>query len=306
MPYAHEHAARIIEPSKFEQDSFRRKNIAEGIDIILGKLKGEDTMTVQAYRFNADKFTPEEAKKWLKDHDIKYISFEAAAKNNPMNSIKFKTIQDCKIKAEGEDFIIEGYASVFNVIDSDNDIVEPGAFTKTLSEMKDRICLCYQHDLQNPIGKMIELKEDSYGLWFQSRISDAEPGVKQKIKENILKEFSIGYSVMRYEQQNVDNARPIMHLKELKLWEISLVTLASNEYANLQAIKSVFGIDTIEEEFDKLIINEKNHIKKFELLKLKHISLSAFAPDNTTQNRTPETVISQDEINYLTTYLKLI
>lgn len=77
-PYENEHAARIIEPSKFEQDSFRRKNIKKGIDIIIGKLKNEDSMTTQAYRFSVDEFTAEEAKKWLKDNNIKYISFEAA------------------------------------------------------------------------------------------------------------------------------------------------------------------------------------------------------------------------------------
>lgn len=77
-PYENEHAARIREPGDFEKDSFRRKNISKGIDIIIGKLKGEDTMTTQAYRFDAKEFTAEEAKKWLKDHDIKYISFEAA------------------------------------------------------------------------------------------------------------------------------------------------------------------------------------------------------------------------------------
>jgi len=78
MPYENEHAARIVEPSKFQQDSFRRKNISSGIDIIIGRLKGETTMTTQAYRFDAKKFTVEETKKWLKDHNIKYLSFEPA------------------------------------------------------------------------------------------------------------------------------------------------------------------------------------------------------------------------------------
>ena len=39
----------------------------------------ETDMTAQAYRFQRSKFTPEEAKAWLKEHDIKYISFEAAS-----------------------------------------------------------------------------------------------------------------------------------------------------------------------------------------------------------------------------------
>ena len=79
MPYPTEHAARIREPGDFEDNSFRRKNIETGIDIIIGKLKGKTTTTTQAYRFKKDKFTADEAKKWLKDHNIKYIKFEAAS-----------------------------------------------------------------------------------------------------------------------------------------------------------------------------------------------------------------------------------
>lgn len=81
MPYLNEHAARIINMNEFEQNSFRRKNIASGIDIIIGKLKGKTTTTTQAYRFDAKKFTADQAKKWLKDNKIKYISFEPAKKS---------------------------------------------------------------------------------------------------------------------------------------------------------------------------------------------------------------------------------
>lgn len=223
------------------------------------------------------------------------------------NSIKFKSISNCEIKAEGNDFIIEGYASVFGVRDSDNDIVERGAFAKTIGEMGSRISLCYQHDLYNPIGKITELNEDEYGLKFSSRISDAEPGLKQKIKEGILKEFSIGYSVVKYEQENVEGQRAIYHLKELKLWEISLVTLAANQYATLSGIKSLFGIDSIEEEFDRIIAIEKNQNKKFELLKLKHIALLAVEPDTSTRRQEPqETLISNKEFTHLSNILKLM
>ena len=78
MPFANQHSGRVVDPAKFQEDSFRRKNIAPGVDIIIGKLYGEDTFTTQTYRFDAAKFTPEEAKKWLKDNNVKYISFETA------------------------------------------------------------------------------------------------------------------------------------------------------------------------------------------------------------------------------------
>lgn len=81
MPYPNEHAARLVEPSRFDPDSFRRENdkFGEGIHAIFGKLKGEDAMTLQAIRFDAGKFTTGEARKWLEEHDYKPLDFEEAA-----------------------------------------------------------------------------------------------------------------------------------------------------------------------------------------------------------------------------------
>lgn len=80
-PYPNEHAARIRDPEEFEENSFRRKALEgeKGIDIIIGKLKGEKNMTTQAYRFKVENWTADEAKKWLKDHNIKYKVFEPAS-----------------------------------------------------------------------------------------------------------------------------------------------------------------------------------------------------------------------------------
>ena len=78
-PYPNEHSARIRDPGDFRPDTFRRKTISEGVSIIIGKLtSGGDSMVTQAYRFVKSKFTPEQAKAWLKEHDIKYILFENA------------------------------------------------------------------------------------------------------------------------------------------------------------------------------------------------------------------------------------
>lgn len=80
MPYANEHAARLHDPRKY--DEFRRENDAggPGVDFIYGiwTEDGERKSEIQAIRFDAKKFTPSEAKKWLKDHDYDPIEFEEA------------------------------------------------------------------------------------------------------------------------------------------------------------------------------------------------------------------------------------
>lgn len=78
MPYSNEHANRVKDPGEFQKNSFRRKVISPGVSIIVGKPTGSDKMVVQSYRFDREKFTAEEAKKWLADHNVKGGSFEAA------------------------------------------------------------------------------------------------------------------------------------------------------------------------------------------------------------------------------------
>jgi len=81
MPYPGEHAARIKDPAGF--DRFRRENdkFGTGIDVIWG-ITTDGTTEAQSIRFNADKFTPEEAKKWCADHDYEILEFEEAAPSN--------------------------------------------------------------------------------------------------------------------------------------------------------------------------------------------------------------------------------
>ena len=78
MPYQNEHAARVQNPGKFK--TIRRINdkFGAGIDAIFGKKTDDSPMELQAVRFDKDKYTPGEAKDWMKDHDIKYQEFEEA------------------------------------------------------------------------------------------------------------------------------------------------------------------------------------------------------------------------------------
>lgn len=82
MPYPNEHAARIKDPGLFIPDSFRSKEIRPGVRIIVGKLKMNEGMITQAYRFDAEKFTVESAKKWLKDNRVLFKKFEPAAEES--------------------------------------------------------------------------------------------------------------------------------------------------------------------------------------------------------------------------------
>jgi len=71
MPYPSEHAARQLDPEQFERFvRIHPKGYPDGIDAIIG-YREDGTTGLQSLRFDKKKWTPAEAKKWLKDHDLK-------------------------------------------------------------------------------------------------------------------------------------------------------------------------------------------------------------------------------------------
>ncbi len=88
-PFPNEHSGRLVDPKKF--DKFARQNDkgGAGIDFIFG-ITSDDKSVLQAIRFDAKKFTPAEARAWLKDHNHTPILFEEAV-NKGLKKEKFET-----------------------------------------------------------------------------------------------------------------------------------------------------------------------------------------------------------------------
>lgn len=142
-------------------------------------------------------------------------------------AVKFET------KALGDDRF-EGYASFFNNIDAYDDIIEKGAFRKTIAENRNRIKVLWQHDTNEPIGIPEEMHEDDNGLYVKAKISMTDTGKKALtlIKDGVITEMSIGYDVVKDDYKMLGTKRVRM-LKELRLWEFSPVTFAANDKAKI-------------------------------------------------------------------------
>lgn len=85
-PFENEHSCRLVDPDKFQDDSFRsstREHNDKEYRVIMGKLEGEDTMTDQAYRYNKSIWEKADAKKHCKAHDG--ILFEPAEEDSQTN-----------------------------------------------------------------------------------------------------------------------------------------------------------------------------------------------------------------------------
>jgi hypothetical protein len=66
MPYAGLHACRIRNPDDFESGSFRTINQetdGKPIQILVGKLKGEDATDVQSFRYPTGSWSESQARK---------------------------------------------------------------------------------------------------------------------------------------------------------------------------------------------------------------------------------------------------
>lgn len=174
-----------------------------------------------------------------------------------------------ELESTDEDGTFSGYAAVFGNIDSGNDVIERGAFTKTIAEDFDRIKILSQHnDCELPIGKPLELREDEKGLYIKGKISGTTKGrdILTLMRDGVLNELSIGYDSVEFD---VDASANIRRLKEIKLWEVSIVTWAMNDQAKVDEVKS---LDEVKSFVDGL----KSEIKSGKISKTRLNSLKPF------------------------------
>ena len=162
--------------------------------------------------------------------------------------------------------IVKGYASVFNNEDSDKDVIQKGAFKRSIKALgpdgADRIKLLAQHKLDRPIGKMVVLKEDSNGLYMEAKFGTHRDGddYYKMAKEGIINEFSVGFQAVQKEAN--DNGGN--NISEIKLWEVSMVTIAANDEAVVTDVKSnSFStlVKQVEDEDLKFKL-EKEHLRE--------------------------------------------
>lgn len=72
-----------------------------------------------------------------------------------------------EVKSLDADGRFAGYASVFDVVDSQGDRMRKGAFRNSLNTRQTPIKLLWQHQWENPIGVIDSIFEDARGLFVQ-------------------------------------------------------------------------------------------------------------------------------------------
>jgi uncharacterized protein len=134
----------------------------------------------------------------------------------------------------------EGYGSVFGNKDLGNDVIESGAFAKSLKKRKPQnVKLLYQHKSDMPIGVFDEIKEDEHGLVVKGRLAlktQAGAEAYELLKMGALDGLSIGFRV-NPKEVSYDKRGNKRIIKEVDLMEVSLVTFPMNPQATVRSVK---------------------------------------------------------------------
>lgn len=215
------------------------------------------------------------------------------------------------IDADEKAGIVKGYGSVFGNVDSDGDIINRGAYKKTIEENGNRVKYLYQHDMDKPLGKIVKLGEDDKGLYFEAEIPKTTLGkdVIELMKAGVITENSVGILPIQK-----DNSGEYRQLNEVKLYEISAVTLAANDQAILLDVKGNYDREKVLKRYDNLVkVIRKGQISddlgyaiESELVKLKSIFASLITLPTELEVTEPIEVKRDDSeiYNYLINKLK--
>lgn len=162
-----------------------------------------------------------------------------------MKSNKIKEIKSFPFKMSGigESGSFSGYAAVFGNVDMGGDIIESGAFRKTLNDNHGKFPILDHHDPTRQIGWNLEAREDEHGLFVRGKLNlDVQAGrekyalMKQAVEIGGRMGLSIGFRTIKEEPDKTDSI--VRRLKELRLMEYSVVTFPMNQEAGVISVKA--------------------------------------------------------------------
>ena len=160
-----------------------------------------------------------------------------------LGEIKFTGLA---LDAVEKDGTFSGYASLFGAVDLGKDMVERGAFAKSLrTRGAAGIRMLFQHDPNEPIGAWLEIREDQRGLFVKGKLAKGVAKARETLelmREGALDGLSIGFRTIRAKSESASGVRRIL---EADLWEISIVTFPMLPGARVHAVKGARRFPTV-------------------------------------------------------------
>lgn len=183
-----------------------------------------------------------------------------------------KAVSGAPIDMADDSRTIIVYYSAFGNVDSDGDVITPGAFTKSIKEngpsAKNRIWHLFNHSTDKPVSKPRSLVEDAFGLKAEVKMPNTTLGrdTYELYKDGHITEHSIGFQTMKSQAKSGYN-----EITEIRLFEGSSVLWGANANTPTVSVKSELKA-TIIDEITKTIKSLRNGFytdETFGLLELK-------------------------------------
>lgn len=154
---------------------------------------------------------------------------------------------DFRFKALGAkpkegDVVIEGYANYF-APDAYNERMDPGSVR--MDRFKKNPILLFNHDMNYPIGKVLEVEPREDGLWVKAAVSgvdhDKVSYVRELVKDGTLSTFSVRFSGETVEHDDMTGGKLI---KNWELQELSVVSIPAQpdstfSLSNVKSLKDL-------------------------------------------------------------------
>lgn len=158
----------------------------------------------------------------------------------------------------GEELYIEGYFAVFNTVydlwQGASESIAPGAFANTLGG---DIRALIDHETRLVLGRnkagTLELREDSHGLWGKITVNPNDVdamNLYERVKRGDVDQCSFGFDIDREDTEIREDGSVHWTIREVKLYEVSVVTFPAYEETSVKARKDEYA-EILERKNDK-------------------------------------------------------
>lgn len=229
---------------------------------------------------------------------------------------------------DGKKGIVTGYFSAFNNVDSDGDIMRKGCYERTIRENgpksnKPRIKHLMNHNTSMPLGLLTELKEDDYGLYYESKAGTHNLGQDfiKMVESGLITEHSIGFRTIKrnqlqdYEGYMKNPAKGWFEITEVKLFEgSSLTAWGANPNTPLTGLKTELQVESVNNRIELLckalrngtFTDETFDLLEIELRQLQQFNIDLLKQTTSSASEAMKSVEKQKAISAIDRYLQTL
>lgn len=213
-PYPNFHACQLKPPGSFKDKSFRtvyRKHDGKKYAVIMGKLKGESSMTEQTYRYDKEIWDTDDARAHCKDHDGKFEAAKVEKAEDKEQFSKFVKFVGVQKADKNPERIVMGIVYEPDTKDSqgdwaNEDEIREAAYSFMESEQVYKInhegsgaSIRVLESFIAPVDYELEGEKVKKGSWMLgSRVVDED--VWEKIESGELTGYSMAGMALRIEE----------------------------------------------------------------------------------------------------------